>query len=1197
MTMRMIGAAIAAFSLVVSSACATEAVWNVDGDQNYYWSTLSNWLVDGQVPAQAPVSDVDIIFPRVPSHWHQYVQARSGESVGDILQLDLGKVTGDTSHYIVNGAPWQSGVSNPRRPITVEDPNDFTGFWSTQNTQMRWIFPASATFTPVVHNIDVQGRPSLEFPGEGKAKVEAAYNSGALVKRGAAELELGGTQGAGTHVFVEEGALTLAGFAADDTVEDVLNGAYLHLDASDTSTFGYLPGSSTHVTNWYDVRGRSYPSAHAPGGTETFHGESTPWIAAETSPTGLPLLDFGSCVEAGKDPQLGPVHTYMQFDRVTNGAEVFVVARYHEKGAFEHGAAVLGDTSLAPLQPNSGFLLGGSANASFRTGSIFRDGVAVRSKLYPSDGLTNLTVLSFGTATNAAFSTIASDQRNENRTGGMLIGEVLIFTNALSGVDRLRINDCLVRKWLTGENDVRAAAAGLVRMGVGATSVGVPANKTAQVIALQAANGTVVKTGAGTLMVDALYPTNAIIDVRGGSVALKRLVSAPAKTLASNPLIRLDASCTTSVQTNYDVTYQKGFVTSWDDKRSGVSLSAVPFSKQSVPNRPTVAAGVAPTGLDVVDFGNGGTSYAALTLPWYKQAGRVYAGFIVMRQCDAMRTFVPFFGSNDMSTDREYDTHKRILNATYPQPAALSALWTVNGEPVEPTQEMGAYFGSGAPFVVVAFLAKEPLNVSAIALGRDEPGRTGGIQVGEFVLYDRPLTYKEQRDTEAYLMDKWLGKAHPLAAAPAPGYSFASDVDAVLDASDDLTVSSLAGGTGDVVKRGAGTVTLGDAVDVSAIRSLTVEEGEIVLGIRSFLDEALYHFDASDASTYETAAGGRVDLWHDVRGNGVYATNSVLSDKGNPSLQQVEVASGVTRPMISFGLRNWGGSMFFSRNFSTLREEYAFSKGADDGFLPFCWSKDNPQDPSTSNYNDYYRSGSVVLNASSSAETLRSGRIWINGAEKAYSDTVDAKVAALWGFSHTGDTHVNALGLDRGSPNGGYIGEQIAFARQLTPVERNYLQQHLLYKWLGQGTDVAWTNAALSAVSVARGAAVTMMGAADPFVAELAGAGQISASLVQGVRAVRVAAADAAEGAYLTVSGKVSFGDAVTVSLVGTGKVFAQPGEYTLLEAVGGFENADGARWTLDAGDLETSRVYRLRVRQDKLVLEVQTKGLLLIVR
>ena len=37
----------------------------------------------------------------------------------------------------------------------------------------------------------------------------------------------------------------------------------------------------------------------------------------------------------------------------------------------------------------------------------------------------------------------------------------------------------------------------------------------------------------------------------------------------------------------------------------------------------------------------------------------------------------------------------------------------------------------------------------------------GNVEIGELILFDRPLSRAERRDTEAYLMRKWLGKSHP----------------------------------------------------------------------------------------------------------------------------------------------------------------------------------------------------------------------------------------------------------------------------------------------------------------------------------------------------------------------------------------------------------------------------------------------------
>lgn len=1185
---------------------AMDATWAKSGsyDLGLYWTTLANWLVDGVQPTEPPTNVTDtVVFPHNGVKRRQSVYAGSGTTAGKMCGLSSARVTGDTSVEILNGGSWTSGGTNGRKPVTILDPNGFTGFWGAGDTAQVYAFPSSSTFTPQVHNLDVQGRPTLQADGDGCVEVDALYNAGGLVKAGSAEVRIAGSMGGCNNLYIEEGDVTLPANAEADTVENVMAGAYLHLDASDASTFEFQEGSGTAVTNWLDVRkdGRSAWLPHWVGvGADRVQQANPPFLSGEKSPTGLQYLDFGSCFRADAEPLYGPTNCCLEFAPISNGAEVFCVFRYHEPFGMN---ALLGDYNLAPLQPYGGAIFGGSANENLATGHIYLDGKLVKGTDSPAGGLADCVhVMSFGPATNLEIRTIGVDQRYSARCGGMLFGEILVFTNELSRVDRLRINDYLRRKWVIGGADQKDLNLGSVVVCNTASQLKVDAGKRAKVLDVVTSGDTLVKGGDGVLEVDTVQPANATLDIRGGSVALTRRVT-PQLKLAADPLVRLDASADETVVTEHDGTYGKDFVTAWKDCRTGVDVSAVPFSSQARPHHPTVAAAQSPTGLDVVDFGSNGDTISALTLPWYGQAARVYTGFIVMRQISSTYSFVPFFGCKDMCMERENNAdghqHARILSSTYPHPAAMSALWTVNGKAVVPNVYMPEYFGSGAGFIVVAFSARQPLAVDAIALGRNQSTRAGGIQVGEYVLYDRELSEAERRNTEAYLMDKWLGTSHPAATHASATYKFAAAVDPIFDSADDMTISGFTGGTGDVVKRGAGEVTLIAGV-ASDVKSVTVEEGELVLPVDdSFMNDALMHFDATDEQTL-VYTNGVFAAWKDVRDNGLVAeVDHTQWSTQPPPLETVTTTNSVQRKMLNFGgLCGGMARLCLNQNFSNVREAHVVLKGVSPHFLPLTWAHTSPYAPSATQHIDYYRdsTGKIIADANSSA-CVRDGYIAVNGVRHASSDVITPTDSMLMSFAPTANTYVNSIQGDRQMNGGAYVGEQIAFSRTLTAKERDYLVKRLMYKWFEVGEDPVWTNAYFSTVSVAKGAALTLTGAADPIVDTLDGAGAITANVLQGVTAISAEGEAVAAGDHLTVDGKVTFGDAVTVTISGGGKVFDAPGDYAIVEATGGLENVDLTSWTCDTAEFSPKRTYSLRQVGNRIVLRVERKGMLLIVR
>lgn len=1202
------------FGLLFGASCfAVDAVWNRQSDNasSFLWCTPANWLVDGAVPSEPPTNAADnVVFPHVTVKHAQQVLTGNGYTTASSRSWTVNSVTGDTSVVIMNGGyAWNNGNVNSRLPVTVLDPNGFFGFWCACDSAQVYVFPTSESFMPEIHNLDASGRITANFAGVGTAEVDALFNPGALTKWGDAQMRLKGTIGADTHIYVATGGITFAGHAAADTVERVTADAYLHLDASVSSSLQFADGSTTSVTNWYDVRGNGrfagVPDGQTWVGVNRMPHLNLPFVSTETSPTGLRYLDFGSCHVDGKEPLYGPTNCCMQFDRITNGAEIFYVVKYHEKISVN---AVLGDSDYAPLQPSGGAIFGGSANDGLANGHIYLNGTRVSSNYTPADGFTNGTyVLSFGPSSNAVVQTIAVDQCYSTRCGGMMIGEILIFTNALSGVDRLRVHNHLKRKWITGGDEARIADAGAVLLQNADVSVGVDAGKTAVVLDLVAENGTVVKTGGGTLRVDTVFPTNATFDVRGGSVSLERVVAEPATTSpASNPLVRLDASADGTVVTAYNGTYATDFVTAWRDCRIGTDIAAVPFSNQSEPNRPMVRAAQSPTGLPVVDFGMSATSVSSLTLPWYGES-RVRSGFAVVRQISGSYSFVPFFGCKDMCMERECiigGQHARLLHPTYPHPAASAALWTVNGRPVDPTVYMPAYFSSTSPFVVVAFVAHEPLGVGALALGRDQATRAGGVQIGEFILYDRELNDRERRDTEAYLMKKWLGSAHPSASAVTPTYAFAAGVDPVFDTSTDATVDATSVGTGSVVKRGTGKVTLLEPVtDGSGFKSVSVESGSLALTVPAESGPIAFHFDVSEDSSLTKVVDGSttyVPVLNDVRGNGIAATVTRLAHSsgnyyngGTGTLVLVTFPSGASKPGLdcgSFGSGTTGSGYVMSEAFPDVREAISIYQNQKANWQCLIFS--------SLTYADYYRANDGLLFSDSAAACVRNATIWADGVETNNAIVLKDNLPHLVDVLPTAPTHIDTLSFDRGIFGGGQVVfEQIGFTEALSSSRRQYWNDYLRWKWFGVGSKPVWIDLPLGSVSVAADASLDFGTSASVGAAALSGAGSVTVGALANVARIGVDGADVAAGDHLVVNGKVLFADAVTVAIVGEGKEFKDPGDYVILEATGGLENVELASWTLDTGALAENLAYSFLRDGNRLVLRVAAKGLLIIFR
>ena len=135
------------------------------------------------------------------------------------------------------------------------------------------------------------------------------------------------------------------------------------------------------------------------------------------------------------------------------------------------------------------------------------------------------------------------------------------------------------------------------------------------------------------------------------------------------------------------------------------------------------------------------------------------------------------------------------------------AVWTVNGQLINPFDESFGKMGGNTDWVVIHYASATPYVLQALcALGQSYGG---GGAVGEVVGYDRLLTDAERRGAEAYLMKRWLGKDHPDNVPWAGSLTFGADAEAVIDTACDIAPATLATSSATLTKKGLGTVTVG----------------------------------------------------------------------------------------------------------------------------------------------------------------------------------------------------------------------------------------------------------------------------------------------------------------------------------------------------------------------------------------------------
>ncbi len=805
----------------------------------------------------------------------------------------------------------------------------------------------------------------------------------------------------------------------------------------------------------------------------------------------------------------------------------------------------------------------------------------------------------------------------------------------------------LRRKWQGGD----AADVGAVVLNPGA-SIGVPEGRTARVTEVTAVDGTLVKTGAGTLEVGVLSAKTAetvkSLDIRGGAVRVTGLPAVSDTEPAAGALLWLDANVLSSfVFTNETGTTD--YVGKWYDCRSeqrtvyaqrpgpsGVAGSTgrdLVEGDGDVPTRIENAVG----SLAAVDFGiyngqkKGGNSFLILNTPGYSTAN-AYEAFLVQSSTKINRPAIFGYGTG-VSMIRG-DLMTQLLNdSSYGSYLGRNAVMTFNGVQVDPCASGQAALAQNT-FDVYSVSAQEMLPLTLVG-GKDRIGQNssfGGCRVGELILYDRKLTPAERRQTIAYLMKKWQGRTPQFAAdGVLPSrLTFAADIPAILDSDADLQVESFAGSNGSIVKRGAGTVTL-PATALAAAGAVTVEEGTLVTTFVSELDlpQPRYRYDASEESTFTATYVSEGTTFVTAISNLGSSATSLSTGKGktggavtNPALETAEMRTGVNRPCFNLGQRGGsnnngtGPTCFQSGSLSatTLAEYHVIVADNVAEVSPLYQNLfSNINNPA-----QYFTRNSQKLLADTSAEALRNGYLAVDGEEKVYTENLPAGFH-LFSAVPTAPLPVGYLCMARdGSVGGLKVAEMLVYDVTNSVKHRAYIQNQLMHKWFDAPAP-KW-EFPVASVSVSEGATwrdtstnmihtvgtLALGGTAD--VDEMAvnesltlsGAVAVTGdlTLADGIE-IPLTATDAA----LSVGGTLTFAGAATIVL--DDAAFSQLGTgdrvlFSAAEIVGFNRNAV----TLDASGIPAKRSFTLVETVDAvsgkttaIKLRVSIPGMTIIVR
>jgi autotransporter-associated beta strand protein len=834
----------------------------------------------------------------------------------------------------------------------------------------------------------------------------------------------------------------------------------LHMDASALSTLTI--GSGNTVTEWRDVNGSNTASVVSAASMN-----APSYLASALN--GRAMVDFG--VFGGAGGSLGWA------EPVTNIRAIFMVVGTQQKGGFLLGSYDTtgfsniydfhrgGPDGLQGTEFSHSLALGGAACAGFTGATLYMDGQRLSTTV---DGVTGgyqlieVMMSNIGRANAFCFDRL----NTRNRAGGQRIGEVLLYTRALTETERLQTSAYLARKWF-GKTLRAVPESSEMHQVVAKNSSPVNLQVTAGTrLTVDAIAGTkrVEVGGGGTAVLKNNALSGAQLVLRDGTLELPAAagIPVPEQNPISNAFFHVDASAPGTV-----ITDAAGRVLEWRDVdyanngRAAMPPPAPATTAHYPDFRPNAL-----NGLPLVDCG---ALYSGKCLLWNHTNTNIRTVFAVYGSLiDNLEAFIIGDGHN-------------ISPAIHFHRGIDGTVWygSVHGSfKTAPVFVNGRIVDNGEKFVlpetptvfstVAIDMAGTP-TASAFAVDRWQPGnltwRTGGSTWAEYIIYTNRLSYSERRAVEAYLMRKWLKQ-------PAPGYVLANNVrdglpglevqatNAValsVTGSGTVTVPDISG-KGSISKTGNGTLVVGDTRNLEG--TISVREGQVRFGgdravpTPSTLPGGLvFRLDASAAGSLEMADVGGTNYVSkvndaDARAFYAWATNDLVRPALIPN-----ALNGLS--VLDFGAYGSGRSMLWTQMVSTVRSVFwVIGSQNGGGFLLGC----DPRYGTDDNYAHFHR-GDLFNNVlgriwrSNASANVRGGVTRLNGVP------VNGEMVPLGGgfdlisLVTAGDTRASMFAGDRNfldRTGGQMLAEVLVFTRALSALETRDVEAYLSAKWFGR---------------------------------------------------------------------------------------------------------------------------------------------------
>ena len=668
---------------------------------------------------------------------------------------------------------------------------------------------------------------------------------------------------------------------------------------------------------------------------------------------------------------------------------------------------------------------------------------------------------------------------------------------------------------------------------LGGGTVSIPDAEMTLSATILSVNGTVVKTGPGTLAASSVSIGGSAseLDVREGNVLLGGTSGSLAACPVRNAWFHVDASRADTLTTVEEdgVTY----VTRWNDADGGSVFA-------TAGTRPFVNTNAC-FGHAVVDFGSfhyptlGVDGYGGF-MNWSETDGAIREVFMVFSDTDDIADIPDSLAGSFLLGDSDvYNFHRgvtRSLFIAFTSDRILNGLIQIDGE----TRAFDYPLSDGFHLIHLRTTG----NVRANAFARDRGFSWGGQRIAEALIYNRELTEEEAGLVADYLKQKWFGDSTVRLAervdvsgqstitVPDGGVlgvgtlsvdgrvekrgegGFAADAvfisgtgvvaveegilqggtNATSSVFGELDVADGAGvgaypettldvmavnGDGTLVKEGGGTVNLYGLS--GGITTLDVREGSLAFPKGTMPSGAWFHVDASRADTLTTVEEDGVTYvtrWDDADGGPISATAGTRPFVNTTAIPGHTVIDFGKYHYPTEGVEGYGGYMDWNAIDTAIREVFMVVSDTDDiAELP---------DRLTGNFllgdsNEYnfHRGLNRSLFIMFTADAIRNGLIQIDGA----TCGSEAPLPAGFHLVHlrtTGNVRANAFARNRWLSWGGQrIAEAVIYNRELTDEEAHSASLYLMGKWRSSGVPAAHT---FETLQVAANATLDVTGSA-----------------------------------------------------------------------------------------------------------------------